>query len=177
MFDFLKRQPSVPITDEVWISQNSKLEKCKRLLRKNDSYLFVFWFEESFRKFQTAFDLGENSPNLAYARELSAADLFNRTPIFCEHHPLRKTEQDLFLSLKFKEITVFSSLDEPLFQKFGGEKVAELMKQLGVAGNSISHSWVSAAIRRAQEKIAAKVSNEQRTSSSQEEWFSLNLPG
>ncbi|PJZ57529.1 hypothetical protein [Leptospira barantonii] len=177
MFDFLKRQPSVPITDEVWISQNSKLEKCKRLLRKNDSYLFVFWFEDSLENFQTALDLGKNSPNLAYAHELSVVDLASRTPIFCEHHPLRKTEQDLFLSLKFKEVTVFSSLDEPLFQKFGGEKVAELMKQLGVAGNSISHSWVTASIRRAQEKIAAKISIEQRTRSSQEEWFSLNLPG
>ncbi|TGM03461.1 hypothetical protein EHQ76_09615 [Leptospira barantonii] len=177
MFDFLKRQPSVPITDEVWISQDSKLEKCKRLLRKNDSYLFVFWFEDSLEKFQTALDLGKNSPNLAYAYELSVVDLASRTPIFCEHHPLRKTEQDLFLSLKFKEVTVFSSLDEPLFQKFGGEKVAELMKQLGVAGNSISHSWVTASIRRAQEKIAAKISIEQRTRSSQDEWFSLNLPG
>lgn len=176
MFDFLKRRPSVPITDEVWISQNSKLEKYKRLLRKNGSYLFVFWFEESFLKFRTALDLAENSPNIAYAHELSVADLMDRIPIFCEHHPLRKTEQDLFLSLMFKEVTIYSSLDEPLFQKFGGEKVAELMKKLGVAGNSISHSWVSASIRRAQEKIAEKVSIEQRTRSSQEEWFSLNLP-
>ncbi|MBM9499502.1 hypothetical protein JWG44_04465 [Leptospira sp. 201903071] len=177
MFDLFKsKEPSVPVNDQIWISREAKLERCRRLIYKNTKHLFLFWFEESFQEFRSTLNLGENSPNLAYAKEVSFVDLQNRFPIFGEHYPLKKIEQNVFLKLQLKEVTVFSSLDEPLFQAFGGEKIVDLMRTMGIKNDAISHPMVSASIGRAQEKIAKKISLERRTDSSQKDWFSLNLP-
>jgi preprotein translocase subunit SecA len=70
---------------------------------------------------------------------------------------------------------VLSSLDEPLFQKFGGEKMIELMKQLGIKEDEvIGHSMTTKSIHRAQEKIAKHTQGD-AGASSQEEWFSINM--
>ncbi|PJZ53883.1 hypothetical protein CH380_07725 [Leptospira adleri] len=172
---FKSKEPSVKVNDQIWISREAKFEKCRRLLRKNSKHLFLFWFEESFREFRSALGLEENSPNVAYAKEISFADIQDRFLIFGEHYPLRKTEQNLFLNLQLREVTVFSSLDEPLFQTFGGENVVEVMKKLRINNEAISHPMINASIRRAQEKIEKKVSLEQKVDSSQKDWFSSNL--
>ncbi|AOP32967.1 hypothetical protein A0128_03245 [Leptospira tipperaryensis] len=176
MFDFFKsKEPSVPVNDQVWISREAKFERCRRLLRKNTSYLFLFWFEESFQEFQSALDQHERPPNIAYANEISFADIQDRFLIFGEHYPLRKKEQDVFLKLQLKEVTVFSSLDEPLFKIFGGENIVDVMKKLRINNEAISHPMINASIHRAQEKIAKKVTQEQKVDSSQKDWFSANL--
>lgn len=95
--------------------------------------------------------------------------------VFAEHYPLVHVEQSLYQRLGLKEVPVLFSLDEPFFAKFGGEKTIELMQKLGLKEDEVvAHTMVSKSIRRAQEKIGEKVKVE-RSASSQEEWFSLNL--
>ncbi|RHX91079.1 hypothetical protein DLM76_19875 [Leptospira yasudae] len=176
MFDFLKRRsPSVPIKDSIFLSEETKLEKCKRTLKRRPETVFVAWFDETFRGFQETLELEKGSSRLLCAWELETTDLLEKHPIFVEHYPLRKTEQQVFLKLQLKEATVFSSLDEPIFLKFGGENIAKLMQSLGVNKEAIEHSMITASIRRIQEKIEKKTAMEQRLRSSQEDWFLANL--
>ncbi|HEU5292145.1 MAG TPA: hypothetical protein VFU05_15955, partial [Cyclobacteriaceae bacterium] len=83
--------------------------------------------------------------------------------------------QELFTNLNLKEIPVTSSLDEPLFQHFGGEKLIDTMKKLGMKEDEvIGHSFVTSAIRNAQKKLEKKVRIE-KTANGAEEWFRLNV--
>jgi preprotein translocase subunit SecA len=73
------------------------------------------------------------------------------------------------------EALIYSALDEPLFKHFGGDKIIQMMKQLGMKEDSmIEHKMVSKAIENAQEKIEKKVIAEQDASSPQK-WIERNL--
>lgn len=95
--------------------------------------------------------------------------------VFAEHYPLLQKEQALFKTLSLKEIPVMSSLDEPLFKYFGGEKLIETIKKLGMKDDEvIGHSFITSAIRNAQQKLEKKVRVE-KPASTAEEWFALNV--
>ena len=95
--------------------------------------------------------------------------------VFAEHYPLPKKEQELFKTLNLKEIPIMSSLDEPLFKHFGGERLIDTIKKLGMNEDEvIGHSFITSAIRNAQEKLGKKVRME-KAASSAEEWFKANI--
>ncbi len=177
MFGLFKpKEPSVKVNDKIWINLPAKQEVCKQMLQANSACLFVAWFEESFHQFRSALSLPENSVYLTLAQNITKSNIVNRMLIFVEHYPLRKMEQHLFLQLNLQEAVVLSSLDEPLFQKFGGGKLVELMKRMGMKEDEmIDSTMVTKSIQRAQEKIEETVSTD-RKATSQQEWFLLNQP-
>ena len=60
--------------------------------------------------------------------------------------------------------------------QFGGQKIAALLQQLGLKDDEhITHPTITAAIRRAQERIAEKAHGDIRTRSAVE-WFQYNVP-
>ncbi|MEO8713261.1 MAG: hypothetical protein ABI405_14110, partial [Parafilimonas sp.] len=70
---------------------------------------------------------------------------------------------------------IYSSLDEPLFNYFGGEKIAVLLEKTGMKEDEcIQHALVTTALKNAQEKIAKKILIEQTTQSAAD-WFSRNM--
>lgn len=110
------------------------------------------------------------------ASEAASMSFQDKMVVFAEHHPLAKKEIALFTLLTLKEAPVLSSLDEPLFMRFGGEKTIELMKKMGMNQNEVIGSgMITSAIRNAQKKIEKQVVAE-REAHSQQEWFTLNLP-
>lgn len=87
-----------------------------------------------------------------------------------------KKEKELYASFALKEVHVYSSLDEPLFMHFGGEKIIGLLNKLGMKEDEpLENTLITKALHNAQEKIAAKVNLEQGALS-QAEWFRKNLP-
>jgi hypothetical protein len=103
------------------------------------------------------------------------------TILFMEHHPSLATEQAVLAAIEelFPDgsatVGFYAGLDDPLMQRFGSEKIIDLMKKMGMKDNeAISHSMVTASIRRAQEKISAKVTAETKCNSA-EEWMKINL--
>lgn len=113
--------------------------------------------------------------SVVLAEDVDLQKIQDRMVVFTEHYPLQKTEEQLFLRLNLKEVPVLSALDEPLFKFFGGERMQELMKQLGMGDNEIlGHSMITSAIKNAQRKLAQRVFSEQKTNS-QEKWFQLNF--
>jgi hypothetical protein len=175
MFNLFKpKTPSVKVNGKVWMDAKAKLEACRQMLGANDKCLFVVWFEESFHQFQSALSLPENSTHLMLAQNVTRSTITNRMLIFVEHYPLRKIEQHFFLQLNLPEAVVLSSLDEPFFEKFGGEKLTEVMKRMGMKEDEmIDSTMVTKSIQRAQEKIEETVSTD-RKATSQREWFLLN---
>lgn len=145
---------------------------------KNDNTtVFICWFEETFRSLSGFFSNAIDQPVPVFtAREAGSARLEDKQIIFAEHFPLSQKEEELFLRLNLSVVTIYSSLDEPLFTRFGGQKIGEMMKKLGMEETvSLENNMISNAIKTAQNKIAKKLVYEQ-SANSQADWLTKNLP-
>ncbi len=168
---FKSKSPKVRVTDKVWMSHAAKLRACVQMLEANANCLFIAWFQETFDELKQTL----NTENVLLAENANVGNTANRMVIFAEHYPLPATEQRLFENLNLKEVPVLTALDEPLILHFGGEKTVEILQKMGTSEDEIiSHSFINAAIRNAQEKIGKRVKIEQRKQSAAE-WFKANL--
>jgi hypothetical protein len=177
MFNFFrKKQPSIPVQEKIWMTQSAKFQFLLEESKKNDQLLLVCWFQETYGDINSFFSAnGIHQAPLQLAREVRQAMLFNKQVIFAEHHPLYTKEKTVFEELGLPSVTICSSLDEPLFTHFGGERIIGLMKSLGMDESSaIEHPMITRSIRNAQEKIEKKLSFEQ-SASSQKDWFEKNF--
>jgi hypothetical protein len=99
--------------------------------------------------------------------------------IVAEHHPIFARDNHVIeVSERLHcqpEVCFHIGLDDPLLKSFGGEKLVELMKRLGVdESESISHQLVTSAIRNSQKKIEKKVPRDLQAESI-EDWVKYNL--
>lgn len=175
MFSFFKcTSPSIKVIDKVWMTKQAKLNACSNMLSVNVDILFVCWFEETLQELQKALSLKGNNFNLLLAEKITTEDCRGKMVVFAEHYPLMQAEQDLFSKLNQNDVPVLSSLDEPIFKNFGGDKIAEVMKSMGMKEDEvIGHTMVSKSIQRAQKALAKNFSAEGKALS-QKEWFAIN---
>jgi hypothetical protein len=178
MFNFFKSdKQTVKVVDKVWMYQHAKHKACIQMLEHSkDNCLFIAWFEDTYKTLQQTLQIEEGeSTTLQLAHYVTIEQAQNKMIVFVEHYPLTRVEQDLFITLNLKDVPVLSSLDEPFFQQFGGEKTIELMKKLGMNEDEIiGHSLVSKSIINAQRSIEKKVPSEIK-SKSQHDWFAVNI--
>jgi len=158
------------------MSEAAKLNAIYETWKKNPDTIFIFWFDESLDKANALFQNESNTGStFMTAREASAAHLSGKTVVFAEHYPLLEKETALFEKLHLTEVSVWSGLDEPLFKRFGADKVIGMMKALGMKEqDAVEHNMITKSIHNAQEKIAAKVTIDQ-SARSQEEWMMKTL--
>jgi hypothetical protein len=178
MFSFFKKNNrAIKITDRIVTSATWKYTALLAEWNRNKNSVFVFWFDESLREAETFFtSIANESLPLYTAREAGTSHISGKTVVFAEHYPLRSKEEELYATLKLNTVVVFSSLNEPLFKKFGGDKIIQLMQQLGMnEGEVTEHAMISKAIRHAQEKVEKKIIVEQ-SARSQQDWLEKNLP-
>jgi hypothetical protein len=178
MFNLFKKKDSssIKVKDKVWMSEAAKLNAIYEAWKKNPETVFIFWFDASLDKANALF---QNESNIASvfltAREASTAHLSGKTIVFAEHYPLLEKETALFEKLHLTDVSIWSGLDEPLFKRFGADKIISTMKALGMKEQeSIEHNMITKSIHNAQEKIAAKVTID-HTARSQEEWMQKTL--
>lgn len=176
MFSFGKKKETTKVSDVVFMHSTAKWHACLLAFQSNAATVFVTWFEETQQQLQEYFNAqNAANPTVILYREAAAHFINNNPVIFAEHYPLREKEEALYTSLKLEDVKVFSSLEDALFQYFGGTKIIELMQKMGLQENEpVQHSMISMALKNAQEKIAKKVSLEQ-SARSQEEWFKRNV--
>lgn len=174
MFDFFKSNtPEVSVSDQIWLYQQSKWNACLKMAEMNDQCVFVAWFPKTKSELSSFFKEQGVAATIISARDLTST-IENSLLIFVEHYPLASVEQELFLRLRLNNVPVLSSLDEPLFFMFGGEKSIQLMKKMGMNDDEIvSHPMITKSIRNAQQKIASKIKVELKAES-QEEWLKKN---
>jgi len=153
-----KRKESIKIKDKIWMKKEAKLQGFISEWQKDPGTIFIFWFDDSLREVESIFTKQTNSaPILVTAREATAQYTVGKKIIIGEHYPLQQKENDLFQKLKLEVAEIWSSLDEPLFKRFGSDKIIEIMKQLGMKEDQvIEHSMITKAIQNAQAKISKK---------------------
>lgn len=162
---FGKSESNIKVIDKVWISAEAKWRACAAMAQVNPNCIFVTWFEDTFAKLKEVLG-GERS--IFLADHMDATKAVNKMVVFVEHYPLPKPEQNLFASLNLKEVPVVSSLDEPLFMHFGGERTIELMKKLGLQEDEpVGHSMITKSIQNAQAKLEKQVIVERKATSAQ----------
>ena len=153
---FGKKNKGLNVIDKIWMTEKAKFEACLEMKRSNPDVMFVAWFEDMRSKLQ-AFLLANNLDEQVYLADRLATVQESKDLIFVEHHPLAPEEQRKATELGRDQITVLSSMSEPIFQLFGADRIIETMKKMGMAENEmIEHSMVSDSIKRAQENIASK---------------------
>ena len=104
---------------------------------------------------------------------------FEINVLVAEHHPLPDFDDRILefaASLPCPSRVCFhDALDGALLRHYGGDQIAQIATTLKMpAGDCISSSFIDKSIRRAQEKIARRVSNPM-TADSAEQWFQLHL--
>ncbi|HET6996683.1 MAG TPA: hypothetical protein VFI06_16930 [Chitinophagaceae bacterium] len=173
---FKKKTGSVKVIDKIWMSEEAKWKGIVNEWKQDPELVIITWFDATYRHLQTVFAENGLSPvSLFFSRQVNGPEIAGRKIIFAEHYPLPGKEQDAFGRWKLKEVIVHSAMDEPLFKHFGGDKIIEMMKQLGMKEDGmIMHKMISQAIMNAQEKIEKKVVTE-TPANSQEEWLQRNL--
>jgi len=171
-----KRKESIKIKDKIWMKKEAKLQGIISEWQKDPGTIFIFWFDDSLREVESIFTKQtNNSPILITAREATAQYAAGKKIIIGEHYPLQQKENDLFQKLKLGVAEIWSSLDEPLFKRFGSDKIIEIMKQLGMKEDQvIEHPMISKAIQNAQAKISKKNLMDS-LSVSQSDWLLKNF--
>jgi len=175
LFNFSKKTPTPPIQDMIWIGHSAKLNGCKNLITSFPDAVVVAWFSDTV----DAFNRFLNEQNglgveVHQARSILTVQVENKKLILLEHYPMRSKEVELIVKLNPKMVFVLSSLDEPLFQQFGSDRIIQLMQSLGIKDDEmIQHPMIAKAIENAQEKLEKKVTFENSANSSKE-WFDRN---
>ncbi len=176
MFSFFGNKEKVNITDAVFMHTDAKWKSCVNMLKTDPGIVFIAWFPDTVDQLQSYFDQKGVSATLGSYRETSTHLAMGRTVIFVEHYPLFQKENDLYTSLDLKKVKVLSALDEPLFQLFGGEKIINVMRSMGLQEDeAVEHSMISRSLKNAQDKIGKKIMVEQ-SAQSQADWFKRNFP-
>jgi hypothetical protein len=173
---FGKKEKGTVFRDRVYISTSVKMKACLALAEEQPGTVFLTWFPQTTRKFREYFDAnGMAATTIIEAHHTHPGTLLNKTVVFAEHHPLHEKETALVANWQQNDILVFSGLDEPLFARFGSDKIISMMKTLGMKEDeAIEHSMISKSIQNAQEKIAKKVMMEQ-SANSQADWMTKNV--
>lgn len=155
------------------MSQRAKLNACVRMYEADPAIIFVAWFEE------TAHALSKVLPaaTILQADNVHRESIQNKLVVFVEHYPLRTTEQQLFAQLQLSDVPVLSSLDEPFFRKFAGDRTIEIMQKLGMNEDEVlGHAMITKSIKNAQRKIESKIAFDHKAIS-QQEWMDKNVSG
>ena len=173
---FGKRKPSTLVKDLIWITEEVKLQAILNEYKKNNNTILAVWFDATYRKLETLFsNNGLSATNIFMVRELASHYLKNNPLIFAEHYPLRRKEEELFEKLNLSEAIIYSALNEPLLTYFGGDRIIDMVKQLGMnEDEALQHKLIASSIKNAQEKIAGKVTIDQSANSGYD-WFLYNL--
>jgi len=176
LFNFSKKKKSTPIKDMIWMSQSAKQNGCLKFIKEQPDVVVAVWFNET----EEVFNQFLNQQNgfrveIQHAKSMHSSQVSEKNLVFLEHYPLREKEEEVIANLNPKQVYVFSSLDEPLFNQFGGGKIVDLMKNLGMKEDEmIEHPMISKSIESAQHKLAQKVTIE-NSANSAKEWFIRNL--
>lgn len=174
MFSLFGKKNGPDTTDKVWMSTAAMQTGLAQWLKDNSNGLIAVWFREDKGTLQTALP-AELRERVILADQLTPADIPAKQILFAGHYPLQNTEAELAEKLDMKKMLVHSALDSPLFKRFGGDKIIDAARSMGMKEHeAIEHFLVSSAIGKTQGKISDKVSNEM-LANSEEEWMNLNL--
>jgi hypothetical protein len=163
--------------DVTYISEQAKNDAVVKYAAQNDFAICIAWFPETASRYKELFIAsGIDESRVAEARNYSSLKYPGKQIVFLEHYPLHEKEKEFVQDLQQKSFVVYNSLTEPILWAFGGQKIVDLMRRMGMKDDEpVAHAMISKSIRRAQEKLASSITVEQ-SGASQAEWFKRNFP-
>jgi hypothetical protein len=164
------------VIDKVYITTEAKKNACILMCKENPHLLFVAWFSDTAKVFKEGFNLNGIATNrVAVITDLTQDDHVNFELVFLEHYPLAQKEIVAMATFSQESFVVLSAMDEPLFKHFGSDKMLPFITLLGFKKEkAIEHSYVTAAITKGQQKIAALVLQDEGAES-QAQWLQKHL--
>lgn len=172
---FRKKKNSTQVTDLVFATRQAKWQALAQLVAAHPDVLLTAWFED------TADDLNlflaglTPTPGIVICRDLRKHLVNGRDLVFIEHHPSAEKESALHVELQLATAKVYSSLEEELFTRFGGEKLVSLMNKMGMPEDeAVSHPLVTRSIQNIQRKIDRSLALE-LPARNMKEWMQKNL--
>jgi uncharacterized protein YbaP (TraB family) len=173
---FRKKDASPLLVDVTYIHQKAKAEAIVRKAKNDAGIIFIPWFSATAALYKALFqEAGLPDSRIMEARYFHSAKVAGHAIVFLEHYPLRSKEIALIKDLPLEGVRVYNSLDEPLFTFFGGNRIIDLVKKMGMKEDEeLEHLLITSSIARAQEKIEKKVGME-IPAQSQEEWMEKNV--
>ena len=173
IFNLFRKKDSFHVTDLVWIDSAAKQEGIIQFIINNPDTVVFCWFNQTQEDWQEI--LGHDKRIVLLSRQLNASQIGSKTLLGLEHYPLYNKEKEFLKPFHKVRIFIASSLDEPLFVHFGGNRLADVMTKMGMLPNeAVNHKMVSAAIGNAQKKLDDKVMVEYSAQSMQD-WFQKNI--
>ena len=202
MFSFFKPKEKLPpYKDKIWISSKVRdinlISKAKKSSSKN-KLVIVSSFEENLTHVTQLFQViglkvhrshhlpdiaGHDCPILLHSKLLVPAPEYAQAEgfeaIFLEHYPLPEKDKAILrktqIVLGALSLEYYTSLDSPLFQFFGGQRIIEMLQKIGLEENeTVEHSLISSSIKRAQEKLSKSVPVEYNAEN-EAEWYRINF--
>jgi hypothetical protein len=174
MFHLFKSKDEIKIRDVIWVHTDAKWKGIEHLWNKDPETVFVFWFEETMDDARAK--MNNDLVSFTLARELNHHHLDGKPVVFAEHYPLPQKEQELFQRLQLKEVKILSALDEPLFKRFGADKIVGMLKNMGLnESEPLENQMITGAIKNAQQKLEKQASID-HSATSQRSWLEKNLP-
>lgn len=191
MFGLFKKSPTAPEAHyKFFISEIEKYRflTTKMLEASGDKFVLLYHFENTrsemeqlLKAAKVSFDTDRNSGArilVLDAAEFLESEIYGTPEIFViEIYPLAERDSRMVQKALDKDyqLTFYASVDSAFFQMFGGERVTNLMRQMGMEpGEVIEHKFINSAIVKAQNKIAKGLSVEQPIRESLEEWMKVN---
>lgn len=174
MFSLFGKKSGPDVTDKVWMSTEAMQQGLGKWLGEQPNGIVAVWFQKDKEALQAVLPEAL-ADRLVLADQLTPDHVGAKLILFAGHYPLQQVEAELGEKIGLKKMLIHSSLTSPLFKHFGGDKIIEVARGMGMKEDeAIEHFLVSSAITKTQGKIADKVSNEQ-LANSEEEWMQLNL--
>lgn len=154
---------------------DARLDGLVDLLSSNQDAVVLAWFPATIQRAEEKLRQAGITHNILLCRNATSFVTNQKKVFILEHYPVFEKEKTLLENWTAKEIIFLNALDEPFFEKFGGEKIIRLMQSMGMKENeTIEHPMISSSIENAQHKIQKSITVD-RSAQSQEEWFRINV--
>jgi hypothetical protein len=177
MFNWLfkKKEKGITAQSHIYMKRQHAWAALMQAAGGRPGAVVVYWFDD--HGDQLAALAGDGGPQLVHYRQAASPEFRNRPLFFAGHYPFYNREQQLYRDLRLQQPEVYASLEDAVFQLFGGQRIASLMQALGVSENeAISHPMIAKSLVRAQKKAEAKAGGSESSARSEAEWVRMNFP-
>lgn len=188
MFGLFKSKKEIIIKDIVWKNETIKYKWIVDKIKTLNKVVLIYFFEDTKSEMIEALSNNSFTEHITGSEKiaitpantiLKSLSLHDRTPIFIEHFPSYKAEQEilnyLLNNLSIKEITFYVSLEDELLKHFGSERIVQMLEKMGFQDDeALEHNMISKSILNAQKKIDEQVKFGTNTRNSKD-WFKMNL--
>jgi hypothetical protein len=161
-----------PTEDWVYISDDAKVNAVKKILDQIPDAVLIAWFKDSVKKYSKLLNA-----DVAYGMQFNASMAKGKTVLILERYPLKKRDFDLAERMQPEKIIYISSLDDPLLEMFGSDRIKNILEKMGAQPDEVlTHPMITKSLSNAQEKIQKRMITDPEVNSA-EQWFALNKIG